>query len=146
MEIFERGTIAFLTYCEMPSKRGTLFMKNNFIGHTKWLTLFLLTLNLNVSAASIQASDQSFVRLPGNALDIVIPKSANLGNVDEDKQVPMTFVLPLRNQESLERLIKRIHDPADIKYGKYLTTEEFNKKFAPSQEDYNKAIAYAKSQ
>ena len=59
---------------------------------------------------------------------------------------PITFVLPLRNQKALEELIQQIYDPADQQhYGKYLTSAEFIERFAPTQEDYDKVIAYAKN-
>ena len=62
-----------------------------------------------------------------------------------DVTVPITFVLPLRNQKALEHLIQHIYNPADQQhYGKYLTSEEFIEKFAPTQEDYDQVIAYAK--
>lgn len=119
-------------------------MKNIFEGYFRYLIVFMLMLTLNVRAETTETSDQPFVRLPGHVLDMVIAKSAFLGNVDENQQIPMTFVLPLRNQKALKKLVKRIHDPADKKYGKYLSTEEFNNRFAPAQEDYDTAISYAK--
>ena len=43
-------------------------------------------------------------------------------------------------------MIQRIYDPNDLEhYGKYLTPEEFAEQFAPTQEDYENVVAYAKT-
>ena len=69
-----------------------------------------------------------------------------LEKLDASTNVPVTFVLPLRNQQELEELLQRIHDPANQEhYGRYLTSEEFIERFSPTQEDYDKVIAYAKT-
>lgn len=120
-------------------------MKNSFLGYFKCFLLFLLALTLDVNAASNRGTNQAFVRLPGHIPDTLMAKSNFLERLNADESVPMTFVLPLRNQKALEKLVKRIHDPSDQKYyGKYLSTEEFMEKFAPTQKDYDEVIAYAK--
>jgi len=110
----------------------------------KYCSALLLTLALNTSAASAETSHPSFVRLPGHVPSEAIAKAVLLKNMDPDEQVSVAFTLPLRNQKDLEELLQRIYDPADQEhYGKFLSSEEFIEKFAPTEEDYNKVTAYA---
>lgn len=103
---------------------------------------FLLAFTLNLSAAPASTTD--YVRLPGHMpKQAVISKAVFLKTLDADKIVPLTFVLPLRNQSELEDLVRRLHDPADPQYGKYLSSEEFAERFGPTQEDYDQVITYA---
>jgi subtilase family serine protease len=44
--------------------------------------------------------------------------------------------LPLRNQEELESLLKRLSDPSSPDFRKYLTPTQFAERFGPSEEDY----------
>ena len=88
---------------------------------------------------------QSFVRLSGHVPDKAVSRALFVGDLHVDTHVPVTFTLPLRNQEELQTLIHRLHDPADELYGKYLSQAEFVEQFAPTQEDYDHVIAYAKS-
>lgn len=120
-------------------------MQNYFKDSFKYLFLFMLSLSLHVSAASPDLSSLTPVRLSNHVLDIPAGKADFLGRLETSVPVPVTFVLPLRNQEALADLINRLYDPADKEFGKYLTPEEFNERFAPSQADYDKVIAYAKS-
>lgn len=93
----------------------------------------------------LEASDPT-VRLP-NHVPIKAMKNAVFSNdVEAQTHVPITFVLPLRNQEELQELIDRIYDPSDQEhYGNYISSAEFIERFAPTQEDYDRVVAYAKS-
>lgn len=109
----------------------------------------MLSLTLDVSATS---SEDAFVRMSGHIPNKVYAKgtsietsAALLETFNANQHVHLSFVLPLRKQKSLEKLVQRIHDRSDQKYyGKFLTSEEFMEKFAPTQKDYDKVIAYAK--
>lgn len=120
-------------------------MKNTFLSYLRYLALCMLMFTLSVEATPAEASAQSFVRLSGHIPDRVMARATFLENLDANTHIPVTFVLPLRNQQALEELINRIYDPTDQEYyGKYLSSEEFIERFSPTQEDYDKVIAYAK--
>ena len=92
----------------------------------------------------MSAGTSDSVRLTGHVPSKAIANSALVGNVDPNSQVPVTFTLPLRNQEALETLLQGIYDPTNQEsYGNYLTSDEFTDQFAPTQEDYDKVTAYA---
>jgi uncharacterized repeat protein (TIGR01451 family) len=110
------------------------------------LFLMLTTLSLHVSAAPTARSTPASTRLSGHVPSKAIKNAVFLNRLEGSTQVPLTFVLPLRNQDELAELIARIHDPADRQhFGKYLTTAEFIERFAPTQQDYDRVIAYVKS-
>lgn len=120
-------------------------MKITLLSCLRHLAVFMVMFTLNINAALNITSNPSFVRLSGHVPGNALAKAAFLKNLDADMPVPITFVLPLRNQKALEELIQRIYDPADQQhYGNYLTSEEFIRMFAPTQEDYDAVIAYAK--
>src|SRR5579862_39945 len=120
-------------------------MKNTFSRYLRYLVVFTLMLTLNIGVAANKPSTQSSVRLSGHVPMKAVSQAAFVEHLEADMPVPVTFVLPLRNQTALEQLIQQIYNPADQQhYGKYLTPAEFIEQFAPTQKDYDKVIAYAK--
>jgi len=121
-------------------------MKSNFLGRLRYLAIFMLMLTLSIDAAALdKTAKPSSVRLSGHVPTKAIVNAAFMENLDADVTVPITFVLPLRNQKALEELIQHIYDPTDQQhYGNYLTSEEFIEMFAPTQKDYDQVIAHAK--
>jgi len=126
-------------------------MKKHFSSFFRYFALFTLLFSTHIGAAPSSTARTpiartTYVRLPGHVPSKAVSNAVLLRNLGASASVPITFTLPLRNRAELEELVQRIHDPADQEYyGKYLTSEEFNERFAPTQEDYNKVIAYAKS-
>ena len=57
----------------------------------------------------------------------------------------LAFTLPLRNREALIALLEQLYDPASPPYRQYLTPEQFTQRFGPTETDYQKAIAFARS-
>lgn len=131
-EIYIRFNICALKY-----EKKDLLMKVNF---SRVFPLLML------SFALYAGNESPKLRLSGHVPVKAITSAVFLEKMAPQVKVPLTFILPLRNQDELEELVKRMHDPEDQEYfGQYLTTEEFNEQFAPTQEDYDKVIAYAKS-
>ena len=85
------------------------------------------------------------MRLLGHVPTKALSSAKLLGRLPGDTQIPVNFVLPLRNQTALQDLLRRIYDPADPLYGHYLKPEEFTDRFGPSQADYDAVIGYARS-
>jgi kumamolisin len=112
----------------------------------RYIVAMMMGLHFHGSYAAAEAFNLTTMSLPGHIPSKAMTNAVFLGPLDVDKRLPLTFVLPLRNQEELETLVLRMHDPNDQEYyGKYLTTEEFIERFAPKQEDYDRVIAYANS-
>jgi kumamolisin len=94
---------------------------------------------------TLYAGAEPSIRLSEHIPSHAVENAAFLNNLDGSTNIAMTFTLPLRNEKELKELIDRLYDPSDSDYGKYLTASEFIDRFAPTQEDYDNVIAYAKS-
>jgi subtilase family serine protease len=55
--------------------------------------------------------------------------------VEATRQISMTLVLPLRDQDGLKRDIQRLYTPGDSLYGKYFTQAQFTAKYGPTEAD-----------
>src|SRR5215469_9532298 len=57
----------------------------------------------------------------------------------------LVLVLPLRNQELLDNLIRDLYDPSSPSYHQFLTVGEFTSQFGPTQNDYDTVIRWAQT-
>ena len=73
-------------------------------------------------------------------------RAAYSGRTASDKKLALTVALPLRNQQQLETLIQKLHDPKDPQYGKYLSTAEFTANYGPTPADYDDVVKHFKTQ
>lgn len=102
-------------------------------------TLMFLAMGLWLTTAA-QAQQ---VRLPKS---FAAPSDAQTtGPLPASQQLGLSISLPLRNKQALKTLIQQLYDPSSPQYGKYLTVQQFTEQFGPTQADYDKVIAYAKS-
>lgn len=120
-------------------------MKSTFKGLFSYLMLIVLTFTLNVYASKSTESSNKYVRLSGHLPKIISSSRALIQpGVPNDSAIPLTLVLPLRNQDQLDAFIQQMNDPNDLEhFGKYLSSEEYIERFAPTQDDYDRVIAYA---
>jgi uncharacterized repeat protein (TIGR03803 family) len=61
------------------------------------------------------------------------------------KHLDLVITLPLRNQDTLTRLLWQIYNPASPDYHHYLTPGQFAEQFGPTEQDYQAVIAFAES-
>ena len=64
------------------------------------------------------------------------------GNMPAETQLGMAIGLPLRNWPGLTNLLQQLYDPASPNYHRYLTPEQFAEQFGPTEQDYQKVIAF----
>lgn len=57
---------------------------------------------------------------------------------DEQEKVQFALTLPLRNKAELDQLIEHIYTPGDAQFHKFLSSADFDARFAPAQADYDK--------
>jgi subtilase family serine protease len=112
---------------------------------TRRLSRFLLAVVvLAVVAGVSQAQSQSF--LTRHVREAVASGQARpAGQLPANQRMQLVMVLPLRNQAELDSFLKELYDPASPSYRKFLSVEEFTARFGPTQEDYDIAINFAKS-
>jgi subtilase family serine protease len=72
-------------------------------------------------------------------------QAPSVGRLPATQSMRLVLVLPLRNQDLLDRLLKELYDPSSPSYRQFLTVEEFTAKFGPTQEDYNAVINFAEA-
>ncbi len=95
-------------------------------------------------ARVLAAPDAGALALPGH-VPAAVARAQAVSRLDGSRPVSLALTLPLRNQSELSDLLRRLYDPGDPLYGRYLSPEQFTAKFGPTQADYNRAIAYAQA-
>jgi subtilase family serine protease len=53
--------------------------------------------------------------------------------------------LPLRNSAQLDQLLQQISDPASPQYRHFLSEEQFDQQFGPTEQDYSSVVAFARA-
>ncbi len=112
------------------------------------LASILLTLAVEQSRAANQSNqgpEAQRIRLGGHIPVEAMVSARLLGRLPMDTNIPLTIVLPLRNQEDLQTTLMRLYDSSDPLYGHYLTAEQFAEKFGPTQEEYDAIAGYFRS-
>jgi subtilase family serine protease len=71
--------------------------------------------------------------------------SPDLGAMDPTQTIDLAIGLPLRNQDQLQPLLDRLYDPHSPLYRKFLTADQFNAQFCPSESDYRSVVAFAQA-
>jgi subtilase family serine protease len=104
-----------------------------FLGQTFFALVFSLNAGAQVSGT---------VRVQGHVPTVSIKNAVHMGRLAESKQISLTIALNLRNQAQLESVIKRLHDPSDPMFGKFLTSEQFSAQFGPTAQDVNEVAQY----
>jgi subtilase family serine protease len=59
---------------------------------------------------------------------------ADIGKLDEQKVLPVTIALHLNNEAELDARIEDMYNPASPSFHQFLTTEQFNARYAPTDE------------
>ncbi len=86
--------------------------------------------------------------LHGNHVPQIVSsgEAKSLGALAGGQHLKLAIALPLRNEDQLDALLKTIYDPASPNFHHYLSSDDFTAQYAPTQADYDKAVAWAKSQ
>jgi subtilase family serine protease len=69
----------------------------------------------------------------------------SIGQLPADQIMTLDVVLPVRDQASLDALVKQVSDPASLSYRHYLTVAEFTARFGPSQSDYDALVQFLRT-
>jgi subtilase family serine protease len=121
-------------------------MESLFISHpVRWLSL---SLALGALLLSSPAHSQTVLRsLPTRHVPQVVLKgtATPVGILKTTKIMHLSLLLPLRNQQELNQLLKKLYDPSSPDYRHFLTTAQVNQEFGPSTQDYQAVVAWARS-
>ncbi len=123
----------------MRTLKPTAFMRNRF---------FKIGMRLAAAGAMIFSSAAVAAPAMKTLSGHVPPAISRLqakGSLPATNSLRLALGLPLRNGAALSNLLQQIYDPASPNYHHYLTPEEFTAQFGPTEEDYQKVIAFAKA-
>ena len=99
-----------------------------------------------VYAGALMAAMGSLDAAPNQILLNHVPgavtESQPVGPVAETTNLNLAIGLPLRNRAELDQLVQQIADPTSPNYRHYLSASDFAQRFGPTQEDYDKLIAF----
>ena len=90
------------------------------------------------------SAGQAFIALPGHLPPAAL-QSEPVAALDAARPLALALTLPLRNQAELADLLRGLNDPADARFGQFLTPQQFADRYSPTQADYARAVAYARS-
>jgi subtilase family serine protease len=82
--------------------------------------------------------------LPGH-VPSVLPNLTAKGLLPATNQLRLSIGLPLRDGPGLEKFLAQLYDPASPDFHRYLTLEELTSKFVPTEQDYEAAKAFART-
>ena len=68
-----------------------------------------------------------------------------MGRLPGRQRLDLAISLPLRNEAELDDLLQRIYDPQSGSYHKYLSVEEFTRRFGPTEADHAAVLRFAEA-
>lgn len=106
----------------------------------------LLGFALGTTAAARTPVDQArpvaFASVPHA---VTVGRARLLGPMLAKRHLKLAIALPLRNTDQLHALLRELYDPGSPLYHQFLSADEFTRRFAPSQSDYDAVLRWAKS-
>jgi subtilase family serine protease len=72
-------------------------------------------------------------------------RAARVGPMPNNQRLRLAIMLPLRNQDELTSLLKRLYDRSSPDYRHFLTVAQFAERFAPTKRDYQAVVKFARS-
>jgi len=89
-------------------------------------------------------ADPALRRLTGHVPRAAIAHARPLGRVASQESVSLALTLPVRDQAGLDTLLRRLYTPGDPMQGRFLTPDEFARRFSPTAEDYAAVADFAR--
>jgi subtilase family serine protease len=72
-------------------------------------------------------------------------QAVRVGPMSKSQRMRLAILLPLRNEGELTNLLKRLYDPSSPDYRHFLTVAQFAEQFAPTNQDYQAVVKFARS-
>ena len=116
-------------------------LRNSLLRNTFLATAALAGLSTALQAAPPSARVALSGHVPALAAvsDPTNPTAAS-------EQISLAISLPLRNQSILQQRLQDLYNPKSANFHHYLTPTQFAQAYGPTQADYNKVIAWVRSQ
>jgi Pro-kumamolisin, activation domain/Secretion system C-terminal sorting domain/Subtilase family len=104
---------------------------------------FLCTLLLLQVGISVNAEGQQLLHGTVPA-DIERLGLKPISRLDSAHHLHLAIGLPLRNKAGFTKFLEELYDPASPNYHNYLTSDQFDTQFRPTDQDYQTLITFAK--
>ncbi len=117
-------------------------------GRCLLLALLALTFSLALlggRTAAQAAPAPATVRLPGHVPAAAVARARALGRAPSGQTMTLSLSLPMRDPAGAQEFVGRLYDSADPLYQKYITTDEFARRYGPTQESYDAVAAFARA-
>jgi Pro-kumamolisin, activation domain/Viral BACON domain len=135
-----------LARCILPAWRESLRQgkkpHEHFDNAGKAFQFSAAVLLVSILLATAQTPQRTL--LPGH-LPVVVPGLQPLGRLDGSTRLKLSIDLPLHNRDALTNLLEQLYDSSSPLYHHYLTPEEFDARFGPTEKDYQAVITFAAS-
>jgi hypothetical protein len=104
-----------------------------------WLLSFGMLLG---SSRPIEAEQRKTL---GGHVPRVVAQLPAVGRLPASTNLNLALGLPLRNREALTNLLEQLYNPASPQYRQFLSSDEFTRRFAPTEAVYQTAVDYARA-
>ncbi|MGW2249499.1 protease pro-enzyme activation domain-containing protein [Kitasatospora sp. NPDC001660] len=109
------------------------------------LPLTAVSLGVTTAQAAPTPHATPRVELP-NTVNPAVARSEKKGDVPAEQQISVAVSLKLRDADALDRFLAAVTTPGTPEFGKYLTPEQFNERFGPTQDAVDQVKAYLADQ
>jgi len=76
---------------------------------------------------------------------VAVAQLQPVGALLPTNELKLAVGLPLRNREALANLLTQLYEPAHVNYRRFLTPEQFTERFGPTKAQYERVIAFART-
>ncbi len=104
----------------------------------------LCILLLVCSVGSVLAVSSSQRTLRGH-VPLAVSQIPAVGRLPADARLDLVIGLPLRDPAGLTNLLEQLYDPASPNFRRYLTPEEFDQRFSPTEQDYQRVLTFTQT-
>jgi subtilase family serine protease len=76
--------------------------------------------------------------------EIANGRTPMLNRLPSNQTMRLNIMLSIRNEPELDELLRDLYNPESVLYHQFLSTQEFTKRFGPTEEDYAEVIHFAR--
>ncbi len=120
--------------CKKPKVNDIHVNENKIIILIFLITFFLLS----------SCHHQNLQKLKGHVLNF-LPKLTKIGPLPDTTVIDLVIGLPLRNRDSLNKLLEQIYDTTSVRFHQYLKPEQYKNVFWPTEASYQTIVNWVKS-
>lgn|GEM_PF-1930509 len=110
--------------------------------HLKHIAIIALASNSVLAPSAYAQGVHGLIRQSAGHIAKAQAQALPVDFIARGSSMQLSIVLPLRNTDALEGLLKDLYDPSSPSYGHYLKPSQFAAQFGPTQADYDAVANY----